>query len=224
MPVVERRFDAVLFDLDGVLVDTVPWWGEVRVRFAAAHGRTWTADDQAAVMGGNSLEWAAIMQERLDLPDLPLEAILDEVVAGVVACYRDAVELPVIGDAPVHVRRIAAEVPVAIASSSHRALIDAAVDAMGLRGVLSAIVSSDEVPLGKPDPGVYLLAASRLGVDPARCLVVEDSVNGVRAGKSAGMVVALVPSASGPPEGDAKDLADVVVAALADLDPERMAR
>jgi len=217
-----RRFDAVLFDLDGVLVDTEPWWDGVRVRFAAAHGRSWTAEDQAAVMGGNSLEWAAIMQARLDLPDLPLDVILDEVVDGVVGCYRDTVVLPVIGDAPAQVRRIAADRPVAIVSSGHHRIIEAAVDALGLRGVLGAIVSSDDVPLGKPEPDVYLFAASCLGVEPARCLVVEDSINGVRAGKSAGMTVVLVPNPTVPPAGEAWNLADVIVDSLAALDPDRL--
>ena len=219
---VEGPFDAVLFDLDGVLVDTEPWWDEVRIRFAAAHGRRWTAADQAAVMGGNSLEWAAIMQSRLDLPHMTLGQIIDEVVAGVVGCYRDALEPPVIGDAPAHVRRIALERPVAIASSSHRAVLEAAVAALGLEGVLGAVVSSDDVPAGKPAPDVYLLAASVLGVPPARCLVVEDSVNGVRAGKAAGMTVVLVPNASVPPAGDARDLADAVVDSLALLEPDHL--
>lgn len=217
-----RRFDAVLFDLDGVLVDTEPWWNDVRIRFAAAHGRSWTHADQAAVMGGNSLEWAAIMRRRLDLPGLSLEDIVDEVVDGVVGCYRDADAPPVIGDAPAQVRRVARDRRVAIASSSHRAVIGAAVDALELHGALGAIVSSDEVPLGKPAPDVYLLAASRLGIDPSRCLVVEDSLNGVRAGKAAGMTVVLVPNASVPPAGDARALADAIVGSLADLDPGRL--
>ena len=216
------RFDAVLFDLDGVLVETEPWWQDVRVRFAAAHGRTWGLEDQAAVMGGNSPEWAAIMRDRLHLPDLTLDQVMDEVVAGVVACYHDAPAPPVIGDPPDQVRRIAQELPVAIVSSSHRAVIEAAVDALGLHDVLAAIVSSDEVVLGKPAPDVYLRAASRLGVDPARCLVVEDSLNGVRAGKGAGMTVVLIPSHAVPPAGNAMVLADVVLAHLADLHPETL--
>jgi beta-phosphoglucomutase-like phosphatase (HAD superfamily) len=217
-----RPFDAVLLDLDGVLVDSEPWWDDVRVRFAAAHGRPWTTADQAAVMGGNSREWAATMQVRLDLPDVPLEDILEAVVGGVVACYRAAPEPPVIGDAPEQVRRIARTWPVAIVSSAHRRVIEAAVDALGWGDVLGAIVSSDEVATGKPAPDVYLRAASSLGVDPARCLVVEDSLNGVRAGKAAGMTVALVPNASVPPAGNARELADVIVASLKDLDPDRL--
>ncbi len=217
----QRQFDAVLFDLDGVLIDTEPWWHEVRTAFANRHGREWSLDDQAAVMGANSLEWAEITQRRLALAEVPVERIRDEIVDGVVARYRKAMP-PVVGDAPDQLRRIALDYPVAIASSSHRAMIDAAVEALGLHDVLGAVVSSDEVPAGKPAPDVYLRAASLLGVDPARCLVVEDSLNGVRAGKAAGMTVVLVPSVSVPPAGNAVDLADVVLVRLADLHPERL--
>jgi beta-phosphoglucomutase-like phosphatase (HAD superfamily) len=216
-----RRFDAVLFDLDGVLVESEPWWNAARIDVAIAHGRSWTPRDEALCMGGNSREWAEVMQARLDLPHVPVAEIGEAVVAGVVARYR-ANPVPVIGDAPAQVRRIAASRPVAIASSSHRAIIGAAVDALGLREDLGAIVSSDEVPAGKPAPDVYLLAASRLGVEPGRCLVVEDSLNGVRAGKAAGMTVVLVPNESAPPAGATLRQADHVVPRLADLDPDAL--
>jgi HAD superfamily hydrolase (TIGR01509 family) len=217
-------FDAVLFDLDGVLVDTEPWWNEVRVEFARQHDRPWGPDDQQAVMGGNSREWAAVMRERLGLGHLEQDAIQDAIVAGVVAKYRAAAVLPMIPGAVDTVRRVAATHPVAIASSAHRAVIEAAVDALGLGAILDEVVSSDDVAAGKPDPAVYLLAASRLGVDPGRCLVVEDSVNGVRAGKAAGMTVALVPNASVPPARGAVELADLVLAGITDLDPGPPAR
>lgn len=217
-------FDAVLFDLDGVLVDSEPWWDEVRVEFARDNNRPWGPDDQRAVMGGNSREWAGVMRERLDLGHLEQDAIQDAIVAGVVAKYRAAAVLPLIPGAVETVRRVAATHPVAIVSSAHRAVIEAAVDALGLGSILDEIVSSDDVTAGKPDPAVYVLAAARLGVDPGRCLVVEDSVNGVRAGKDAGMTVALVPNASVPPARGAVELADLVLAGIADLDPGPPAR
>ncbi len=213
-------FEAVLFDLDGVLVDSEPWWNDVRIAFARAHGRPWTVDDHHAVMGANSRGWALTMQERLDLPDMDPDEIQDAIVAGVVERYRTEPP-PVIPGAIEAVRRIAQRLPVAIASSAHPDVIAAAVDALGLRDVLGAIVSSDEVPHGKPAPDVYLVAASQLGVDPGRCLVVEDSVNGVKAGKAAGMFVVLVPNASVPPPAGTAELADAVVDTLSDLDPDR---
>lgn len=212
-----RPFDAVIFDLDGVLVDSEPWWDEVRVAFATAHGRRWTEDDRAAVMGPNSLGWARIMRARLAL-EMPVDEIVRSIVGGVVARYRER-PTPVIDGAVEAVRRIAMRLPVAVASSAHRDVIDAAISALGLDDTFAVVVSSDEVADGKPAPDVYLEAARRLGAAPARCLVVEDSLNGVRAGKDAGMTVVLVPSALVPPAPGASDLADVVLGRLADLEP-----
>jgi HAD superfamily hydrolase (TIGR01509 family) len=217
-----RRFDAVLFDLDGVLTDSEPWWNDVRIAFARAHDRPWTEDDQHAVMGANSAEWAATMQSRLRLEHIPVDAIQDAIVDGVVDRYRTQAS-PVIAGAPEAVRRIAATRPVAIASSSHRRVIEAAIDALGLHDVFGAIVSSDDVPSGKPAPDVYLRAAEILGVAARRCVIVEDSLNGVRAGNAAGAFVVLVPNPSVPPAGDARERADLVLDRLADLDPDALA-
>ena len=214
--------EAVIFDLDGVIVDSEIWWDEIRAAFAAAHGRAWTAEDQAAVMGANSAAWARIMRERLDL-DMPDAVIERAIVDGVVDRYRRE-GAPRIDGAVEAIRRIAADLPVALASSSHAEVIDAALDATGLADVFAVVVSSDEVAHGKPAPDVYLEAARRLGVAPAACLVVEDSFNGVRAGKAAGMFVVLVPNASVPPAPGAAELADLVLDRLADLDPERSTR
>lgn len=215
-------FDAVLFDMDGVLMDSEHRWNEVRAAFAAVHGRTWGTADQAAVMGGNSRQWSVIMRDRLGLDGVDPEWIRDEVVRGVVARFH-AGEVEVIPGAPEAVRRIAAVWPVAIASSAHADVIAAAIDALGLHGVFGAIASSDEVEHGKPAPDVYLLAAARLGVEPARCLVVEDSTNGVLAGKAAGATVVLVPNAAVPPAPGTAALADLVLDRLADLHPEAIA-
>ena len=213
-----RPIDAVLFDLDGVLTDSEPWWNEVRTAFARSHGREWTDEDQGSVMGGNSAEWAATMRRRLRLDDVSEADIQRAIVDGVVECYR-TLPSPVIPGAPDEVRRIAATRPVALASSSHPAVIAAAVDALGLHGVFGVVVSSDEVAEGKPAPDVYLRAASLLGVAGDRCLVLEDSLNGVRAGKAAGAFVVLVPNPSVPPAGDARELADRVVERLSLVDP-----
>jgi len=212
---IEAGVDAVVFDLDGVIVDTEPWWHQVRVAWAAARGLAWREADSRACMGRNSREWARIMGERLAVADPPAEierAIVDALVA------RYATEaVPVVPGAPEAVVRVAARVPVAIASSAHPAVIRAALAATGLRAVFSAIVSSDDVPAGKPAPDVYLEAARRLAVEPGRCLVVEDSSNGVVAGRAAGMRVALVPNPSVPPGPGAAEMADLVVERLADL-------
>jgi HAD superfamily hydrolase (TIGR01509 family) len=203
--------------MDGVIVDTEIWWDEVRIAFAAEHDRTWTREDQAAVMGANSRGWAAIMRDRLRL-DLSPDEIERAIVGGVVARFeREGV--PRIEGAVDAVRRVAAGWRVAVASSAHREVIDAALEATGLTSVFEVIASSDEVTHGKPAPDVYLEVARRMALDPAECLVVEDSRNGVLAGKAAGMTVVHVPNASVPPAPGTAELADIVLARLSDLDP-----
>ncbi len=216
-----RRFAAVIFDLDGVLVDAEIWWDEVRIEFARRHGRAWTEADRAAIMGANSFGWSTLMRDRLDLPDVPREVIEAEVVEAMVARYG-AEGAPLIDGAVEAVRRVAAALPVAVASSGHPAVIAAALDALGIADVFGAVASSDEVPVGKPDPGVYLLAAARLGLPPADCLVVEDSLNGVLAGRAAGMTVVLVPNGAVPPAAGAREAASVVLDRIAALDLEAL--
>lgn len=216
-----RPFDAVIFDLDGVLVDSEIWWDEVRAAFAAERGRAWSLDDRAAVMGANSRQWAATMRERLDL-ELDDATIERTIVDGVVERYRTG-PAPIIDGAVETARRIAREWPVAVASSAHREVIDAALEATGLTEVFKTVVSSDEVAAGKPAPDVYLETARRLGAAPERCLVVEDSLNGVLAGVAAGMVVVLVPNESIPPAPGAVEHAHIVLDRIAQLDPGSVA-
>jgi len=207
--------EAVVFDLDGVLVDSEPWWHEARVAWAAARGREWTEADSRACMGLSSREWSTVMRDRLRLDEAPA-AIERAVVASLVERYRQEAP-PAVDGAPAAVRRMAAALPVAIASSAHPAVIAAALEATGLAATFAVVVSADEVARGKPAPDVYLEAARRLGIAPARCLVVEDSAAGARAGRAAGMRVVLVPNASVPPGPGAEEAADAVVASLSEV-------
>jgi HAD superfamily hydrolase (TIGR01509 family) len=214
--------EAVIFDLDGVIVDSEIWWDEARRDFAAQRGRSWSEADRAAVMGANSRQWSATMRERLDL-DEPDTRIERAIVDAVVQRYRRE-GAPGIPGAVEAVRRIAVAWPTAVASSAHREVIDAALQATGLAGLFRVVVSSDEVERGKPEPDVYLEAARRLRVEPGACLVVEDSLNGVKAAKAAGMTCVLVPNRTIPPAPGAVELADVVLERLADLDPKATLR
>jgi HAD superfamily hydrolase (TIGR01509 family) len=208
---------AVIFDLDGVIVDSEIWWHQERVAWAVGLGLEWDEDDSRAVMGANSRGWARIMRERMGLPIAAEPEIEAEIVRRVVGRYAEgAPDIPGAIDA---IRRIARNHPVAIASSAHRAVIDAALRATGLAALIPVVVSSDEVAHGKPAPDVYLEAARRLGVEPEACLVVEDSINGVRAAVAAGMTVVLVPNASVPPDPEARRIAQHTMDRLADLDP-----
>jgi HAD superfamily hydrolase (TIGR01509 family) len=214
--------EAVIFDLDGVIVDSEIWWDEARREFAAQRGRSWSEADRAAVMGANSRQWSATMRDRLHL-DEPDRQIERAIVEAVVERYRRE-GAPIIPGAVEAVRRIARAWPTAVASSAHGEVIDAALEATGLTGVFRVVVSSDEVDRGKPEPDVYLEAARRLGVDPRRCLVVEDSLNGVKAAKAAGMTCVLIPNRTIPPAPGTAELADVVLERLADLDPAGVVR
>jgi HAD superfamily hydrolase (TIGR01509 family) len=215
------HFDAVIFDLDGVIVDSEIWWDEVRREWAAERGRPWTAADRAAVMGANSAQWSRTMRERLAVEE-PAAAIEAAIVAGVVRRFAHQ-GAPEIEGAAEAIRRIAAGWPLAVASSAHRSVIDAALAATGLRDLFRVVVSSDEVEHGKPQPDVYRLTAERLGVAPGRCLVVEDSLNGVLAARAAGMTVVLVPNRSIPPAPGAHEAADLVVDHLVAVDPALIA-
>ena len=171
-------------------------------------------------MGANSAAWARTMRERLDL-DIPETIIERSIVDGVVDRYRTHGP-PLIAGAVEAVRRIAAAYPVGVASSAHRDVIAAALAALGLADLLGVVVSSDEVAHGQPAPDVELEAASRLGVDPGECLVVEDSYNGVAAARAAGMTVVLVPNESIPPAPGTAELAHVVLDRLVELDLDRI--
>lgn len=211
---------AVVFDLDGVLVDTEIWWDEVRLGFAAAFGRRWTEADRAAIMGSNTHQWSARMKHRLGL-EMPEEEIARAVIDGMLIRY--AMEgAPALDGAVDAVRRLSGRYALAVASSAPPRVVEAALSGLGVRDLIEAVASSDEVARGKPAPDVFLLAAKRLAVDPAACLVAEDSLNGVLAARTAGMRVALVPNASIPPPVGAREAATYVIASLRDLDPERL--
>jgi HAD superfamily hydrolase (TIGR01509 family) len=212
--------DAVVLDLDGLLIQTEEIWDEVREAYAREGGGRYDAAAQRAMMGMSSLEWSRFMHDELGLPDPP-EQISAEVVRRMEARYRE--RLPLIDGAVEAVERLAARWPLAVASSSNRPLIDAVLELSGLGRHFEATVSSEEVARGKPAPDVYLEAARRLGVEPARAAAVEDSHSGIRSARAAGMRVVAIPNATFPPGDDALAEADVVLGSLSDLTPEAIA-
>jgi HAD superfamily hydrolase (TIGR01509 family) len=205
---------AVVFDLDGVIVDSEQVWAAVREQLVADWGGVDRPEAQRAMMGMSSPEWTRYMHEQLGLSQPP-EEIGAEVLRRMLERYRD--ELPLIDGAVEVVRTLAARLPLAVASSSNRPLIDAVLETAGIASCFAVTVSSEEVRRGKPAPDVYLEAARRLGIEPERCAAVEDSASGIRAAHAAGMTVVAYPNPHYPPEAEALDLADVVVAEPAEI-------
>ena len=212
-----RRVDAVVFDLDGVLVDSEHLWSEVREELARERGGRWHPRAETDMMGMSSTEWSRYMHDVIGLEDAPAR-INEDVVRAMQERYEQ--HLPVIDGAVEAVRRLAAVYRLALASSANRPLIDTVLRETGLGDVFEATVSSEEVARGKPSPDVYLEAARRLGVEPARCVAVEDSANGIRAAHAAAMRVIAIPNPRYPPAADALALADRVLAAIGELGPE----
>jgi len=209
--------DAVVFDLDGVIVDSEHVWDEVREQYTRESGGTYTASAARDMMGMSSVEWSRYMAETLGVPGTP-EEINAAIVERMLERYGEAP--PLIPGAADAVRRCAERWPLAVASSSNPELIHVVLEAAGLHDAIGVVVSSQEVPRGKPAPDVYLEAARRLAVEPHRCAAVEDSQNGIRSAKAAGMRVLAVPNPHFPPDDQALSQADVVLRSIDDLTPE----
>ncbi len=208
---------AVLFDLDGVLLDSEQTWDEARRSFVATHGGTWRSTATRTMMGMSAPEWSQYLHDELGVRDPPA-SISEGVAALVLAAYHE--RLPLLPHAAETVRVLADRWPLGLASSSNRPVIDAFLDGSGLRACFAVVVSSEEVTHGKPAPDVYLAAATGLRVPPSECVAVEDSTNGIRSAHAAGTHVVAIPNRHFPPEVGALDLAARVVPSLADLTPE----
>ncbi len=209
--------EAVVFDLDGLLLDSEQVWDEVRETLTRERGGRWHERAQTDMMGMSSTQWSLYMHEELGVPDPP-EEINRLVVERMLVRYRE--RLPVIDGAVEAVRRIGERWPLGLASSSNRPLIDLALDLMGIADRFRVTVSSEEVERGKPAPDVYLEAARRLGVPPDRIVAIEDSANGIRAAKAAGMRAIAIPNPHYPPPEDALKQADAVLDSLSELSPD----
>jgi len=207
---------AVIFDLDGLLLDSESAWDGGRKALVAGHGLEWPEGATEAMLGMSSREWSAYVHEQLGVPLEPPE-ISDRVVAHVLHTYEQ--RLPLLPGAEQAVARITARWPLGLASSSNKQVIDRVMETSGWGEVFRAWVSSEEVGRGKPAPDVFLEAARRLGVDPANAAGIEDSHNGILAARAAGLRVIAIPNHEFPPGEDALEAADVVLGSLDELTP-----
>ena len=211
--------EAIVFDLDGVLLKSEEVWDAVRERYVTERGGRYDDAVQRAMMGMSAPEWSAFLADDAGVPGTP-EQINADVVERMLEAY--ARELPLVPGAVEVVRRLAAQFPLALASSSNRAIFEEVLRLAGIADAFRATVSSEEVPRGKPAPDVYLEAARRLGVAPENCAAVEDSHSGIRSAHAAGMRVIAIPNPTYPPDAEALALADVVLDSLDQLTPGRV--
>jgi len=205
---------AVIFDLDGLLIDSEQVWDEVRREFVIDRGGRWHDGAQRAMMGMSSIEWSRYVSEELGV-DEPPERISEGVAQRVARLYRE--RLPLVPGAREAVERLAARWPLGLASSSNRELIDLVLEIADLTACFRVSLSSEEVARGKPAPDVYLEAARRLSVPPRRCAAVEDSHNGILSAAAAGMRVIAVPNRRFPPGREALAAADRTLESVEDL-------
>jgi HAD superfamily hydrolase (TIGR01509 family) len=212
---------AVVFDLDGVLVQSEELWDEVRRGLAADSGLAWPSGATRAMQGMSTEEWSAYLTDVVGLPGRPHE-VAAKVIDQMAARYREG--LPLLPGAREVVLRLGGAWPLGLASSSPRRLIDAVLESAGLADQFVASVSTEEVGAGKPSPEVYLDVVRRLGVTPEQTVAIEDSSNGIRSAARAGLRLIAVPNAGYPPADDTLALADVVVHSLDEIDPELVAR
>jgi HAD superfamily hydrolase (TIGR01509 family) len=212
---------AVIFDLDGVLLDSEQLWNEAKEALVREAGGRWRDDAPRAMMGMSSHEWATYLRTELGV-DRDVSTINRDVVRRMEDLYR--ARLPLLPGAVDAVRALAERWPLGLASSSNREIIDLALELSGLDGAFAVTVSSEEVARGKPAPDVYLQAARRLDVPPEQGVAIEDSSNGLRAAAAAGMPVIAVPNPHYPPSEDALALAAATIATLHELTPELVER
>jgi HAD superfamily hydrolase (TIGR01509 family) len=206
--------EAVIFDMDGLLVDSEPVWDKARRAMAAEAGKEWNREDQKAVMGVSTQTWVDYMIRRLELTLSPAE-VETWIVERMAKMYRAGV--PYLPGAVEAVHLAVNHFPTALASGSHRALIDIVTADVPLREQFRVILSADEIGSSKPAPDVYLTAAQRLGIKPENCVCLEDSGNGILAGARAGMKVIAVPDPRFPPAPEKLNQAHRVLSALTEF-------
>lgn len=218
---IDVSIQAVVFDLDGVIIDTEEVWEEVRRGYVAEHGREFRPDSQDRMMGMSTGEWSAHLADEVGVPRSAAEVAAD-VLGRMAERYR--ADLPLIPGAVETVRALGAEFRLALASSSARILIDQVLATAGLTDEFEVTLSTEEVPRGKPAPDVYLTAVERLGLTPVDCAAIEDSSNGLRSASAAGLTVIAVPHGVYPAAEDALAGATLVVRAITEVTPEVIAK
>jgi len=207
---------AVLWDMDGTLVDSEKVWAEVQLELLAGLGADWTIDDCMSLIGSDLRDAVQVWMSRIPAGVITADELAERMFSAVIEALRSEVTFQ-----PGAVELLQAlrkeEVPCALVSASYRLMIDAVLGHLPT-DLFDVIVAGDEVTLGKPHPEPYLTGMAKLGVDPAGCVVIEDSVTGTEAGTAAGAYVVAVPQWITIPEAPRR----LVVDSLEPLTPESL--
>jgi sugar-phosphatase len=217
-----RPLRAVIFDMDGLLIDTEPIWRRVEIEIFGRLGLHLTEEQCMQTMGVRVAQVVDLWHSRFPWQGPSVEEVTAEINGGVIAhVLAEGEPMPGVLDALETVH--SAGLPIAIASSSSEELIQAVIHRLGIGGYIRTICSADNEPEGKPHPAVYLRAAERLGVRPEECLALEDSPNGVLSAKAAGMYCIAVPDRY--LAGDPRMMqADLRLASLEEFTPALLSR
>ncbi|MCY3979361.1 MAG: HAD family phosphatase [Chloroflexi bacterium] len=206
--------EAIIYDMDGVLVDSEVYWDKSRIEFARDRGKVWTDDYQRLAMGRSTVGWAQVMQDKLALEE-SIDAIITEMKARVIAHYEE--RMPTRPGALESVSHMKRHFRVGLASGSPTDIIKAVLRITGLDQIFEVMIYGDEVARGKPAPDIYLEALRQLNVAPGNSLGIEDSANGLRSLEAAGMFAVAAPSPDYPLPADALALADAHITTLEDF-------
>lgn len=212
---------AIVFDMDGILIDSEVIWSRVRRQFASERGLAWTETDQLSLMGLISSQWSVRMHEMLCLKEINARELELEIRRRVAIAFES--DLPVRKGARQALEGLAAHWPIALASGSPRDLVELAMERTGMRSAFQFILTGEDVVCGKPDPEIYLRALSILGVAGNQAVGIEDSANGIRALRSAGMWVVAAPCPEFPLSADVQALAHVAVEGMDQIDARLIA-
>lgn len=212
---------SIVFDMDGVIVDSEPLWVRARKDLVREANGRWIPEAETAMMGISSDRWSAYMRDQLAL-DMSAERIREEVIRRMIDLYRESV--PLIPGAREAIETISERWRVGVASGSDRVLLDTVLTNSGLGSHFAATVSAEDVAEGKPSPLIYQEACRRLGAGPSACVAIEDSGSGIASALAAGMKVIAVPRPGFEPGAEILNRATVVLPDLTGLHPDLIAQ
>ncbi|MEO0562039.1 MAG: HAD family phosphatase [Chloroflexota bacterium] len=209
--------ETIIFDMDGVLVDSEVYWAQARYEFAEERGLQWNDTFQREAMGQSTIGWARVMQSRLNL-DEHTDDIIVEMKSRVLAKYE--VKTPLRPGAYEAVEFATANYRCGLASGSPTNIIETVIRTTGMDKLFETVVFGDTVPNGKPAPDIYLEALNRLDAAPATSIGIEDSAHGIHALKAAGMIAIAAPSPDFPLPQAVLILADAHITSMENFTPD----